>query len=100
MGYAVLYIPIATIISAISILYGHLNQIDRKNDYYYLSLGLILPDGKYHHETILDAELVFESEHVLQVLLFDAMVIQGKNICNKPYNGRLGVCFCNAVPSA
>lgn len=71
--------------------------IDRMNNYYCLKVGLISPNGCYHLNTILDAELVYEkrgSQLELQLLFFDALVMDGKNICEKPYTGRLGVLYC------
>jgi mRNA guanylyltransferase len=48
------------------------------------------PSGGYHVNTLLDGELVFENEKHLHLLFFDALVIDGKNICQKPYTTRLG----------
>jgi mRNA capping enzyme, catalytic domain len=49
----------------------------------------------YHTETILDAELVFETyeggKTELFLLFFDALCIDGNLLCSRPYNKRLGV---------
>lgn len=65
-------------------------QIDRKNNYYFLPVGMLQPQGAYHTDTIIDGELVYENGKDLFMLFFDALVIGGKNICKKPYTGRLG----------
>ena len=53
-----------------------------------------MPNGQYHVDTILDAELVYESRRGKQelfMLFFDALAIQGLNLCPKSYSKRLGV---------
>jgi mRNA guanylyltransferase len=70
-------------------------QIDRKNNYYFLNIGLPLPGLKRtHRNTILDGELVFESNSKKQELLylaFDALVVDEKLLINRKYTVRLGV---------
>eukprot|EP00842_Homolaphlyctis_polyrhiza_P006277 jgi/Hompol1/6650/HPOL_005042-RA len=84
---------------------GETFLIDRKNDFYMLNFGLVKKGGReVHAETVLDGELVYETERdkvqrhetgqehdVLLLMLFDAMVIDGENICGKTYMKRLGV---------
>ncbi|KAH6573304.1 hypothetical protein BASA50_007893 [Batrachochytrium salamandrivorans] len=73
--------------------------IDRKNEYYMLNFGLWRKGyNDVHFDTVLDGELVFEVKkdrtgrdiQRLCFLLFDAMVVDGKNLCDRPYTKRLG----------
>ncbi|KAJ3283246.1 Dcp1p-Dcp2p decapping enzyme complex alpha subunit, partial [Blyttiomyces sp. JEL0837] len=70
--------------------------IDRKNDYYFLHLGLPHPEHVRHwqHETILDGELVLDIEpdgsQTLWFLLFDCVIFMGKSLIERPYTKRLG----------
>ncbi|KAI8912423.1 mRNA capping enzyme alpha subunit and guanylyltransferase [Gorgonomyces haynaldii] len=67
--------------------------IDRKNDYYFLQLGMIGPKGIYLSDTVLDAELVYEQHtkgQEMHLLLFDCMAISGLNLAPRPYSKRLG----------
>ncbi|OAJ42619.1 mRNA capping enzyme, catalytic domain-containing protein, variant 1 [Batrachochytrium dendrobatidis JEL423] len=73
--------------------------IDRKNEYYLLEFGMWRKGfNDMHFDTVLDGELVFETKkdrsgqesRELWFLLFDAMVVDGKNLCDRPYTKRLG----------
>ncbi|KAI8924048.1 mRNA capping enzyme, catalytic domain-containing protein [Entophlyctis helioformis] len=86
---------------------GETYLIDRKNDYYRLDLALPVPgssssgrdsDIRFHSNTLLDGELVLEAKkdkvtgaehHELFYMFFDAMVMDGKYLCDRPYNKRL-----------
>nr|KAJ3421908.1 Dcp1p-Dcp2p decapping enzyme complex alpha subunit [Polyrhizophydium stewartii] len=78
---------------------GETFLIDRKNEYYKLDFGLMQADGSLHVDTLLDGELVFEAETDKQTgeqrqklffLFFDALVVDGKSLCDRPYTKRLG----------
>ncbi|CAG8555583.1 9572_t:CDS:10 [Funneliformis mosseae] len=73
-------------------------QIDRKN-YYRLIPNLLFPIpedptfSNFHNETIIDCELVNDTENdgnVNILLVFDLLVMDKKNFMNKPLNKRLG----------
>ncbi|CAG8714493.1 11464_t:CDS:2, partial [Funneliformis mosseae] len=74
-------------------------QIDRKN-YYHLIPNLLFPVpgdesfSKFHYETLLDCELVVETESdgriTPKLLVFDLLVMDKTNYMNKPLNKRLG----------
>ncbi|KAL3898625.1 MAG: hypothetical protein SGCHY_002616 [Lobulomycetales sp.] len=76
------------------------HQIDRKNEYYYLpEWTLPTPDLKgFLDNTLLDAELVIDKPKgsseagVLWLLLFDCIVYDGKNLCERTYIKRLVSC--------
>jgi mRNA guanylyltransferase len=89
--------------------YGNNNEevfylIDRRNDYYYLDPGMLgnlhLPHHedpelrKYHNNTILDGELVYDTlpdgTRKLRYLVFDLLVLDGEVLTGKPYSSRLG----------
>ncbi|ORX66075.1 mRNA capping enzyme alpha subunit [Linderina pennispora] len=71
----------------------------RKNEYFYVRNVAFpapyqkAPYEKYHHNTLIDAELVVDVEadgrRVMKLLGFDALVINGKNIMNHPLDRRL-----------
>lgn len=74
--------------------------IDRKNDYYYIA-NLHFPHHednptfrKFHEETLLDGELV-EDRHpdgrrIIKFLVFDMLVMDGKDLRDRPLDKRLG----------
>ncbi|KAJ3000667.1 Dcp1p-Dcp2p decapping enzyme complex alpha subunit [Globomyces sp. JEL0801] len=69
--------------------------IDRKNNYYKHRFGLPMPKLKTsHRHTIVDGELVIEQktgrDPELYFLLFDALVVDEKNLTRRPYTSRLG----------
>ncbi|OLL25789.1 mRNA-capping enzyme subunit alpha [Neolecta irregularis DAH-3] len=73
--------------------------IDRKNHYYQVPrLHFPLPDDPtcktFHDRTILDGELVIDTEadgsQVMRYLVFDCLVINGKNLIKRDYSKRLG----------
>lgn len=71
--------------------------IDRKNEYWYInnkSFHLPTPQGiqSFHVQTLLDGELVMDKEDGRQVprfLLFDCLVMDGKNLMERPLDKRL-----------
>ncbi|SPO02826.1 related to mRNA guanylyltransferase [Cephalotrichum gorgonifer] len=71
--------------------------IDRKNDYWFInnkSLHLPTPQDvqSFHTQTLVDGELVMDIEGTRRVprfLLFDCLVIDGKNIMERPLDKRL-----------
>jgi mRNA guanylyltransferase len=75
--------------------------IDRKNDYYYLNidnrrLHFPLPNDTqaFHKDTIIDGELVLDTEkngrEVLRYLVFDCLVLDGESLVPKPLDKRIG----------
>lgn len=84
-------------------------QIDRKNDYYYIrDLRFPLPEldqrgkatgkfqrEKFHRDTILDGEIVMDiledRNTCLKFLVFDALIVDGKNLMQRNLSTRLGV---------
>ncbi|PKK70276.1 mRNA capping enzyme, alpha subunit [Rhizophagus irregularis] len=73
--------------------------IDRKNYYRFVpSLFFPIPDdptfSQFHHETLIDGELVNDTESdgeiTLKLLTFDLLVIDRKNLMNRPLTSRLG----------
>lgn len=71
--------------------------VDRKNDYWFITnKNLHLPTPQdiqsFHTQTLVDGELVFDEENGRQIprfLLFDCLVIDGKNIMERPLDKRL-----------
>ncbi|RIA95766.1 mRNA capping enzyme, catalytic domain-containing protein [Glomus cerebriforme] len=71
--------------------------IDRKN-YYRLVPNLYFPlhgySNRFHYETLIDGELVNDKESdgkvTLKLLTFDLLVIDNKNLMNRPLTNRLG----------
>lgn len=71
--------------------------IDRKNDYWFInnkSLHLPTPQDvqSFHTQTLVDGELVIDVEDgrkTPRFLLFDCLVIDGKNIMERPLDKRL-----------
>lgn len=73
--------------------------IDRKNNYYFVpGLHLPLPGDPelvaFHTRTILDGELVNDrledGRRELRFLVFDCMVLDGKNLIGRIYDSRIG----------
>ncbi|KAI9143388.1 mRNA capping enzyme, catalytic domain-containing protein [Paraphysoderma sedebokerense] len=77
--------------------------IDRKNTYRYMNLRFPQPNdpsfSKFHSDTLMDGELVIDVEpngltipksHILRYLIFDCMVVDGKNLMSRPLTKRLG----------
>ncbi|KAJ9079603.1 hypothetical protein DSO57_1033627 [Entomophthora muscae] len=73
--------------------------IDRNNSYHYIE-SLFLPDkdnhNKFHHETLLDGELVINkdketNQKTLLFLVFDLMVFNSGSITQRPFSSRLGL---------
>ncbi|KAI5779715.1 mRNA capping enzyme, catalytic domain-containing protein [Geopyxis carbonaria] len=72
--------------------------IDRKNEYYFINeLHFPLPNDpsfqSFHTETIIDGELVLDTtssgKTILKYLMFDCLVIDGKNLMERPLDKRL-----------
>jgi len=89
---------------------GH--QVDRKNNYYYIpGLGFPKPrldsrtgkttgyiPGTYHRDTVLDGEIVLDidedrGKRQLKFLVFDALIVDKKNLLHRNLSTRLGVTF-------
>jgi hypothetical protein len=71
-------------------------KIDRKNNYYYIPIGVPQPQDlrRWQNDTVLDGELVLDVDEggkkTLWFLLFDCMVCMGKKLVERPYHKRLG----------
>lgn len=69
--------------------------IDRKNDYYKINgFGFPQNSSSFLTDTVVDGELIYdktsEGKQILYFLAFDALMVDGKSLVDKPYTSRLG----------
>ena len=69
--------------------------IDRKNDYYKINgFGLVKNHNTYLVDTVVDGELIYDKtsdgNQILFFLIFDALIVNGKLLLDRPYTSRLG----------
>ncbi|KAG0056960.1 Dcp1p-Dcp2p decapping enzyme complex alpha subunit [Gryganskiella cystojenkinii] len=69
--------------------------VDRRNKFFYVpQLRFVNPDKSLHHNTIVDGELVTDTEpdgqQVVRFLVFDMLASNGQNLMPKPLTSRLG----------